>query len=205
MTLKTAKKITSDKLSPPRTGRGHCFHTKATPHKDRLTALSPAYLYALCALRKTLFRHFCPKSPHRRQPYSSILCKNDEKFTDVIRRQSLCGIALIRDRSIDKICGKVAPSARTHYALRTKRCDAGVLYVRQHDVGAVAPKGGTDAANRGQQVPRSFDAATGARLLQRCLYVDRESVSVQNRAFVYCACQYGGKISQKVHRVFQAQ
>ncbi len=55
--------------------------------------------------------------------------------------------------------------------------DDGVLYVRKQDVCAVVPKGGKDAANKGQQAPRSFDAAIGARLTQRCLYVDCELVS----------------------------
>ncbi len=54
--------------------------------KTVLRTLPSAYLQ--------IFRHFCPKSPHRRQPYSSILCNLTKNLLNVIGRQSLYGVAL---------------------------------------------------------------------------------------------------------------
>ena len=59
---------------------------KATPHKDRLTALRVPCLH--------LFRHIAQKFLDIRQYACEISIQSDEKSDGAIRTQSLCGIAL---------------------------------------------------------------------------------------------------------------
>ena len=61
---------------------------KATPHKDRLTALRTPCLH--------LFRHLAQISLDWRQPNYTRFAQSDEKSDFAIRTQSLCGIALKR-------------------------------------------------------------------------------------------------------------
>ncbi len=61
-------------------------YIKATPHKDRLTALRTPCLH--------LFRHIAQKFLDIRQYASEISIQSDEKSVGAIRTQSLCGIAL---------------------------------------------------------------------------------------------------------------
>ena len=62
------------------------FILKATPHKDRLTALWHIYLH--------IFRHLAHKFLDIRQYACEIYAQSAEKSDCVSALQSLCGVAL---------------------------------------------------------------------------------------------------------------
>jgi hypothetical protein len=63
-----------------------CYNIKATPHKDRLTALLHICL--------NIFRHFAQKSLDIRKYACEISIQSDEKSYCTPAQQSLCGVAL---------------------------------------------------------------------------------------------------------------
>ena len=67
-------------------GNNYVVSLKATPHKERLTAL-----YASCL---HIFRHLAQISLDGRQPACAQFVQSAEKSDGAICAQSLCGIAL---------------------------------------------------------------------------------------------------------------
>jgi hypothetical protein len=61
-------------------------NAKATPHKDRLTALLHICLH--------IFRHLAQILLERRQPSCVEFVQSDEKSDCASAQQSLCGVAL---------------------------------------------------------------------------------------------------------------